>query len=428
MLGRAWLVAMLVSMGACIADRGFPCDGDDRCVLEGVEGRCEASGWCSYPSDACDGGHRYEELAEDGLAGTCVDRLCSVRSLVAGTQHTCAIADDARVWCWGANGVGQLGLGFDSPAESKPRLAEALRRPGSDVSYLQPATAADHACALDDDGHVSCWGLNDEQQAFVTSPAAVLRPVEVPDIVASAVAAGPKATCVVAQTTILCWGDVPNGPTVTVDTEESLVELDGGNRHTCARTGSGSVYCTGDNAKGQLGGMSLGLGGLPAARPIDDGATTIALGGDHACAVVGESGQQDVLCWGHNLRGQTGQPEALEEVAEPVVVEGIPRGSYVELALGAEHSCVRSEDGSVSCWGDNTFGQVAPDRGEGQLEPQRVEIDGEPLIASDLVVGGQHGCALTEDAIVCWGSNAASQLGDAPAGQRYGRIELDCDR
>ena len=66
---RRWCAALLcaASLG-CGSPGAFECQSDAQCG----NGRCEPSGWCSFPDDACDSGSRYGGLAGDGLAGECV--------------------------------------------------------------------------------------------------------------------------------------------------------------------------------------------------------------------------------------------------------------------------------------------------------------------------------------------------------------------
>ena len=35
----------------------------------------------------------------------------SITAIAAGSEHSCAILDNASVKCWGYNGAGQLGIG-----------------------------------------------------------------------------------------------------------------------------------------------------------------------------------------------------------------------------------------------------------------------------------------------------------------------------
>jgi len=80
-------------------------------------------------------------------------------SITAGFFHTCALASDGSVRCWGANIAGQLG------APSENRTASALPM---DVIGAPPATAVAaggvYTCALLEAGDVACWGGNDFNQ------------------------------------------------------------------------------------------------------------------------------------------------------------------------------------------------------------------------------------------------------------------------
>ncbi|HWB77350.1 MAG TPA: right-handed parallel beta-helix repeat-containing protein [Nannocystaceae bacterium] len=63
----------------------FACIDDSDCNAA-VDGRCELSGFCSYPDATCDAGRRYDDLASDALDRTCVD---------ASGESTTAVAEDS---------------------------------------------------------------------------------------------------------------------------------------------------------------------------------------------------------------------------------------------------------------------------------------------------------------------------------------------
>ncbi|MEX1368690.1 MAG: hypothetical protein AB1Z98_36520, partial [Nannocystaceae bacterium] len=72
---RAWRYCLVFGIGTWLGcDVGvFSCDEDAACVGGGLQGVCQASGYCSFPDDTCTSGQRYGELVERTIAGTCVD-------------------------------------------------------------------------------------------------------------------------------------------------------------------------------------------------------------------------------------------------------------------------------------------------------------------------------------------------------------------
>ncbi|WP_051327499.1 thrombospondin type 3 repeat-containing protein [Desulfatibacillum aliphaticivorans] len=89
-----------------------------------------------------------------------VEALSNVVAIVAGSYHTLALARDGSVWAWGDNYYGQLGLGTSGLGadESTPQKVEALSNAAAIVA------GDNHSLALARDGSVWSWGRNDYGQ------------------------------------------------------------------------------------------------------------------------------------------------------------------------------------------------------------------------------------------------------------------------
>jgi alpha-tubulin suppressor-like RCC1 family protein len=73
-----------------------------------------------------------------------------------GGNHLCGISTTGEGWCWGANSWGFLGDGTTREREVPTRV----RLPAG-VSLRQVAVGGVHSCALTTDGRLFCWGAND---------------------------------------------------------------------------------------------------------------------------------------------------------------------------------------------------------------------------------------------------------------------------
>lgn len=112
-----------------------------------------------------------------------------------------------------------------------------------------------------------------------------------------------------------------------------------------------------------------------------------------------------VKCWGANTYGETGTGDT-KHTPWPTTVAGVD--DAVDIGVGRGFSCALHTDGGVSCWGRNSSGQLGNGSTEDFLAPQMVTgLSG----ATKIAVGDSHVCALTEGQVKCWGSNHQSALG-----------------
>jgi alpha-tubulin suppressor-like RCC1 family protein len=140
---------------------------------------------------------------------------------------------------------------------------------------------------------------------------------------------------------------------------------------------------------------------------IPDSVVAVAVGWTHTCAVK-DTGT--VSCWGNNSYGQLGIGVPGDQLT-PALVTGIT--DAYDVVAGNVHTCMLHQDDAIQCWGFNRQGQLGPKGKEIQLKP----VGGPALKAIQLAAGAFHTCALKTDRTVwCWGSNDHGQLGRTTTG------------
>lgn len=355
--------------------------------------------------------YRGDDPGEMGDALPYVDlgTARTAKSLAVGEFHVCALLDDNRVKCWGANDYGELGLGDvtvrgDGAGEMGDNLPFVDLGAGRTAKML--TAGVEHTCAILDNDGVKCWGGNDFGQLGIGD---VARrgdgPGEMGDTLpyvdlgtgrtAKAIAAGAYHTCALLDTDqVKCWGyndqgqlglgDVQRRGDAPGEMGNALPILDfGAGRfvktiatsaltHTCAILDNNRVKCWGDNGSGVLGlgdvqSRGDGPGEMGDSLPYVDlgtGRTAKAItpGGVHTCAILDND---RVKCWGRNLQGRLGLGDALDRgSAAGQMGDLLP---YVDLGTGRlgksisankNHTCAVLDDDRLKCWGHNLNGQL----------------------------------------------------------------------
>ncbi|KAL8093493.1 uncharacterized protein LOC141690035 [Apium graveolens] len=131
--------------------RGIACGGRHSAVITDA-GAVLAFGWGLY-------GQCGQGSTDDELSPTCVSSLLGIpiASVAAGLWHTVCISVDGDVYSFGGNQFGQLGTGSDQ-AEILPRLLDA---PSFENMRAQIVSCgARHSAVVTDDAKVFCWGWN----------------------------------------------------------------------------------------------------------------------------------------------------------------------------------------------------------------------------------------------------------------------------
>ena len=315
----------------CLSQGHYPgtlaCADDCRFDFSGCGGTCGDGVVQEAQGEQCDQGSFDETCRGLGFwHGEVACSACHVNttgcrgavSVAIGEAHACALDDQGTIFCWGNNGSGQLGIGSAEPSGLVP--APVAMPDG--VRFTHVAVGSLHTCALDEEGRAWCWGTNeagqlgiyDVQVTFALEPMAVLMPV------------GARFSALFAR-----------------------------NHTTCALDLFGKAWCWGLNSHGQLGiGTVDGFEGRPSAviMPAATDFASIAVGSFHVCALALDG---QAFCWGLNSDSQLGdQTTLLREV--PSMVSTSRRFDFI--AAGSSHTCAARTEGDVFCWGRNDFGQL----------------------------------------------------------------------
>lgn len=256
---------------------------------------------------------------------------------------------------------------------------------GMVVVTPQVAVSGDHSCAINNLAEVKCWGHNNYGQ--------------------------------------LGLGDLNDryqpSQTVSLGQNRYAIQLALGYWHSCAILNEGSVKCWGWNLNGQLGAGSSTqvIGDSP--NEMGDNLSSVDLGGQkaislsagyaHTCAILENL---TLKCWGANDRGQLGVGDLVDRGRTSLDMTNLPAvalGDAVkQVAADTSHTCALLQNGSVKCWGDNTFGQLGLGDNILRSAPTATPIrfSSTNIAVTNIAAGGAFNCAILQNNTVkCWGRN-----------------------
>ena len=324
--------------------------------------------------------------------------------LQMGTAHACALSRQGFVKCWGYNGDGELGYGnhINGISPWNGGMAHGDKHPmlyfGQNRTVTQMDIGYDNACALLDDGSISCWG---EYRDYMFT------------------------------NSIGSSGDQYTPLSLTqFGTDNVKVVI--GFATVCSLKESGEVYCTGERAG--MGYYYTGDRSTPTkvtgAHPTEGKVVDIVAMEDYdsdsgSCAIF-ESGA--TKCWGQNTNFQ----QTRSDWTTPFNFYDM-RGILTEdLEVGRHYGCMvvstttelndgeslSPETGEIVCWGEGSYGKTglgatstyALTSTSSYMAP--LDFNGVSMIDVEIGPAALHTCSISDDReVYCWGNNARGQLG-----------------
>ena len=287
-------------------------------------------------------------------------------AIASGAEHACAQDGAGRIWCWGSNLAGQLG---STAVISRSDVPLPVGLDGSLAVATDSAT-----CSLDGKGRLFCWGntRHSPQQVPLPSAGVGLSVEFVGDI--CTMLPGSGLDCVASVDLFhpdwsgLTHIMIPNSA------QASLFDVSLGWGRFVGD--GGQLWCWHEDEK-----IPRRVEGI---RRI----TNLAVESDKGCAVA----ETRVYCW------QWPYP-----YDAPVKVSALGPGVQTarEIKLEGGYGCLLRREGRVSCWGDNSWGQL----GDGSTVSRETPVD-VPGLTNVLEVSltWPRACALrTDGAVYCWG-------------------------
>jgi len=285
----------------------------------------------------------------------------------AGGGHSLAVGSDGKLYAWGNNSNGQLGIGTTTNS-----LTPVVVSLPAGVTPVAVAAGVFHSVALGSNGVVYDWGYN----AF-------------------------------GQLGNSTYSDSSTPVAVTLPGSVSATRISAGQYMTEALASNGNVYTWGDGAYGELGNGGSATKNYPV-QVTASGVTAIAAGGYHSLMISGSY----VWAFGYGAMGQIGNNQLLNK--STAVKAQLPSGvSPTAIAAGMYHSLAIGNNGKVYSWGNNANGELGNGTTTNSKVPVLVSMPS-GVTPTAVAAGADHSLAIGSDGnLYGWGYNGLGELGDS---------------
>ncbi|XP_048029451.1 retinitis pigmentosa GTPase regulator b isoform X1 [Megalobrama amblycephala] len=249
---------------------------------------------------------------------TCVKALKSesVKLAACGRTHTLVYTSRGNLYASGGNNEGQLGLG-DCDDRASFHLVDFFSKHGP-IKML--AAGSNTSAALTQDGRLYMWGDNSEGQIGLGKESNALTPQE-----------------------------------VSVGKRVSWVSC--GYYHSAFVTVDGALFTFGEKDSGKLGLSTEKLANHKVPQQvtnIPDKVVQVSCGGGHTVALT----EHGVYSFGLGQFGQLGHGTFIFESRLPRVVEHFRRGRVKHVECGENHTALITESGLLYTFGDGRHGKL----------------------------------------------------------------------
>ena len=319
----------------------------------------------------------------------------SVERLACGANHAVALCRDGRLFSWGQNENGQLGLG-DNRQRQKP--VEIYTFPAGSNFVKDVACGEAHTIATTSLDEIFTWGRNSHGELGLGHSQDRNSPQRVERLsfrVASHIAGGSHHSLVYVKSGgLFSFGGNDHGQlglgnqigsklpvNVALLKETEIISIAAGVGHSAAVSSTGACYTWGGGIRGQLGHgrfesswlatevVLSGLGGKEALK--------VSCGDFFTGVLAREPSTYTVEAWlfGSNKNGELGFGAGGQDCASPVFVQHLTGKDLKDLQLGAAHCLLTCNDGMVYGWGRNRSGQLGLGHARDCWAPQQILIE-----------------------------------------------------
>ncbi|XP_053436515.1 X-linked retinitis pigmentosa GTPase regulator isoform X7 [Nycticebus coucang] len=288
--------------------------------------------------------------------------------LSCGDEHSAIVTGNNKLYMFGSNNWGQLGLGSKAPV-NKPTCIKALKP--EKVKFA--ACGRTHTLISTEGGNVYATGGNNEGQlglgdtderdtfhliSFFTSQYKIKQ-----------LSAGSNTSAALTEDgQLFMWGDNSEGQIgleditnvcvphqVTIGKPVSWISC--GYYHSAFVTMDGELYTFGESESGKLGLPNQLLTNHKTPQlvsAIPEKVIQVACGGGHTLVLT----EKAVYAFGLGQFGQLGLGTFIFETSEPKVLEHIMDEKIIYISCGENHTALISDTGVMYTFGDGRHGKL----------------------------------------------------------------------
>lgn len=331
-----------------------------------------------------------------------------------GMYHTTLLTPDNKVYTCGSNCFGQLGLGLEIKPSTciygygnEDNQTQFQRVDLPPIRKIFHFPYSNFVMALTTDSRIFVWGSNQNGQLGLGDTVDRSSPQETPFELPPFKKIRSTETQVFVLTTNgkVCTWDIDRPPYELDLPPVKKLFCAGG--HTFVLTKDNDVFCWGSNDFGQLGLGTTKKIDTPQKLnlPVDGDQIKDIQGGLFFTMMLTITGE--IYGWGHNSYGELGL--GVRKSSTVIIPQKIDLSGVDKIICGSFHTMAIMSNEKVYVCGENTYGQL----GLGDEKERKIFREATlPLNTQSIKCGHQNVFAIDHDnsLIYCWGRNLQGQL------------------